>query len=71
MKRIIAGYITIIVLALSMLSGCSLEKTCKAPDCNETDIYEDGYCKYHYQKNLMMDVLKEGENTLRDFVNGN
>lgn len=37
-------------------------KTCKAPGCDETEIYEDGYCKYHYYQNAV-------DSAVKDFIN--
>ena len=53
----------LVILAMSLyLSACSLEPTCKVSDCSETEIYEDGYCKYHYYENV-------GDNLLKDLIN--
>lgn len=52
----------IIMLLAIMLSACSFTPTCKANGC-DSDIYQDGYCKYHY-------YLKNGEDTLKDIING-
>lgn len=57
MKRKLAALLTIISI-LSMLTACSLEQTCKADGCEETEIYQDGYCKYHYYINAGEDILK-------------
>lgn len=58
-KRII----TLLLIGLMgvQLTACS-EPTCKADDCEETEIYEDGYCRYHY-------YLKSGEDILKGIVN--
>lgn len=61
MKRKIKAIILLAVLAVE-LTACSLEPTCKAPDCDETNIYEDGYCKVHYYENV-------GENIIKDIFN--
>lgn len=50
------------VMTVCGLTACSFEQTCKASDCDETDIYMDGYCKYHY-------YLTTGEDALKDFIN--
>lgn len=58
--------ITLLLVASSMimLTACqiSLQPTCKASDCEETSIYKDGYCKYHY-------YLKNGEDIIKDIFN--
>ena len=58
MKRKLFAIILLAMLALQ-LTACSLETTCKASDCDETDIYEDGYCKLHYYENVGENVIKE------------
>lgn len=51
-----------LLVCLMGLTACSFEKTCKATDCEEVNLYQDGYCKYHYYINL-------GEDTLKSIVN--
>lgn len=58
MKKRITAVLFVTIMALQ-LAACSLEPTCKASDCNETDIYKDGYCKYHYYTNAGEDLLKD------------
>lgn len=51
------------MLLLSQSIGCTLfQTTCKESGCDETDIYKDGYCKYHY-------YINEGEDIIKEFVN--
>ena len=57
-KKLVAA---LILIAL-MLSACSFTPTCKASDC-DSEIYQDGYCKYHY-------YLENGKDTLKDIING-
>ena len=57
MKKRIIALLFLAVMGLQ-LAACSLEPTCKASGCDETDIYKDGYCKYHYYKNAGEDFLK-------------
>ena len=57
MKRRIIAVISII-MTVAMLSACSFF-TCKEQGCNETEIYKDGYCKYHYGLNAGEDMLKD------------
>lgn len=59
-KKILAGLV-IMAVALQLVA-CTYTPTCKESDCDETTIYEDGYCKYHY-------YLKTGEDMLKDFIN--
>lgn len=58
-KRIMAVFFLMMLL---QLSACSLQITCKADGCSETEIYEDGYCRYHY-------YLRAGENLLKEIIN--
>ena len=52
--------LTLLLIVICMLSGCGVfEKTCKADGCEETTIYEDGYCKTHYYVNVGDTLLKE------------
>lgn len=51
------------LLALGMvlqLTACSFN-TCKESGCDD-EIYEDGYCKYHY-------YIHAGEDILKDIIN--
>lgn len=63
MKKKFLALLLMTVMALQ-LGACSFnfEPTCKESGCEETDIYEEGYCKYHY-------LMKAGENVLKDFIN--
>ena len=58
-KLLIVLFATITVL---QLTACSSVVTCKATGCNETELYQGGYCKYHYYKDA-------GENILKDIFN--
>lgn len=49
----------VLTLAALQLVACSLEPTCKAEDCEETEIYEDGYCRYHYYENVGGNIMKD------------
>lgn len=40
------------------LTGCSFGTKCKEDGCDNTEIYDDGYCKKHYYENVG-DNLKE------------
>ena len=58
---------TILLFALAMamsMTACSFNMTCKVSGCNETELYEDGYCKYHYYRDA-------GEGLLKDIINWN
>ena len=61
LKKKIAAVFLLIIMTFQ-LAACSLQMTCKVDGCDETDIYEDGYCKYHYYK-------RAGENLLKDIFN--
>jgi len=53
----------IMLAAVVQLTACETpEPTCKEPDCEELEIYQDGYCKYHYYLNV-------GETALKDLIN--
>ncbi len=54
--------IVVVILLSAMLSACSFALNCKANGC-DSEIYQDGYCKYHY-------FLKNGEDTLKNIFNG-
>lgn len=58
MKKKLLAVLFVTVMVLQLVA-CSLEKTCKASGCDETEIYQDGYCKYHYYMNAGEDFLKE------------
>ena len=60
MKRKIS--VLILVAMACQMAACSIQPTCRADGCNETEIYEEGYCKYHYYENV-------GENILKDIFN--
>lgn len=52
-----------VLLVVLVCTGCGmLEPTCKAEGCEETDIYDEGYCKVHYYENV-------GDNLLKDIFN--
>ncbi len=53
------------------LAGCTFKQTCKEPGCDETNIYQDGYCKYHYGTNQVDELIDDGEEFLKDLINGN
>lgn len=54
--------VAVAILLSAMLSACSFTSNCKYSDCDE-EVYRDGYCRYHY-------YLKNGEDTLKDIING-
>lgn len=62
MKRHFSALILVGAIAVASLTACSFEKTCKALGCDETKIYEDGFCKYHY-------FINAGESIIKDKVN--
>lgn len=61
-KRILTLLIVTVLAGLSM-TACSFEKTCKESGCDETELYKDGYCKYHY-------YINAGEDIIKDVING-
>ena len=62
MKKKILTILLIGLTAINGLTACSLQKTCKEDGCEETEIYKDGYCKFHYFTNT-------GENIIKDVIN--
>lgn len=62
MRKKLVALVMAGVMTVCGLTACSFEQTCKASGCDETNIYMDGYCKYHY-------YLTTGEDTLKDFIN--
>lgn len=61
-KKWVLALMLVGTIAMSCLTACSFEKTCKEAGCNETSIYKDGYCKYHYYINTGEDILKNAVN---------
>lgn len=63
MKKKIIAILIIAVMALQ-LSACTFdfEPTCKEDGCTEKEIYDEGYCRYHYYMNA-------GESILKDIIN--
>lgn len=61
MKKKIVMLFMIAIVALQ-LGACSFEPHCKESGCEETNIYEEGYCKYHY-------YIKTGEELIKDIIN--
>ena len=44
------------------LCGCKSEPeipTCKSEGCEEIELYQEGYCKYHYYLSVGDTILKE------------
>ena len=50
-------FILILAVTMIILSACA-ESNCKVDGCND-EIYEDGYCKYHYTLNVTKEVIDE------------
>ena len=47
-KRVLSLFVALI--AVLQLMACSLINTCRESGCDD-EIYEEGYCKYHYYIN--------------------
>lgn len=50
------------ILMLVGLCGCKSEPeipTCKSEGCEELELYQEGYCKYHYYLSVGDTILKE------------
>lgn len=63
MKKRLMTLVLVGTMAVCSLTACSFEKTCKADGCTETELYKDGYCKYHY-------YVCNGESIIKDVING-
>lgn len=59
-KRI--GIIFVSLAMVLSLSACG-PQTCKEEGCDDTNIYQDGYCKYHY-------TLHNAKQTVDDAAKG-
>ena len=55
-KRALSLFVALI--AVLQLMACSLINTCRESGCDD-EIYEEGYCKYHYYINAGSDILKD------------
>ncbi|MCQ2535531.1 MAG: hypothetical protein MJ110_01020 [Lachnospiraceae bacterium] len=62
MRAIVLGMILLMTSSFFVGCGINFDQTCKMSDCEETNIYEDGYCKYHYYQNV-------GDTIVKDFFN--
>lgn len=58
MKKKFLAALFVVIMALQLMA-CSLRPTCKESGCDETEIYKDGYCNYHYFVHASEDVLKD------------
>jgi len=52
-----AGIFFLLMLTALQISACG-SKNCKAKDC-DSEIYQDGYCKYHYYIRFYFDQEKK------------
>jgi len=66
MKRKISLLLLVVTLIGSM-AGCAGLTHCK--ECDDK-IYEDGYCKYHYEINNAKNKVDELGKDLYDFLGG-
>ncbi len=55
-KRALSLFVALI--AVLQFMACSLINTCRESGCDD-EIYEEGYCKYHYYINAGSDFLKD------------
>ncbi len=51
------------------IGGDGIKQTCKYSGCDETDLYADGYCRYHYEKTHAENMVKDAEDKLKNWVN--
>lgn len=58
----------VIFMAAIQLTACG-GSNCKEKGC-DSEIYEDGYCKYHYYKNQAAEAAGAIEDGLRGIING-
>lgn len=57
---ILALLIAIIILAVVGFGQSEEQiKCCKYEGCDETDIYAEGYCRYHYFKSIGQNILDQ------------
>ena len=59
MKKRVLGVFVALITVLQLMA-CS-PNACKESGCDD-EVYEDGYCKYHY-------YLKAGSDIIKDIVN--
>ncbi len=55
-KKVLSMFIGLGIVLL--LTACSITNTCKESGCDD-EIYEEGYCKYHYYLNAGNEFLKD------------
>ncbi len=62
------GIFFLLMLTALQISACG-SKNCKAKDC-DSEIYQDGYCKYHYYINQAENAVDAVEDGLKGLING-
>ena len=62
MKKKLLTVLLVSALVCISMTACSFERTCKESGCDETELYKDDYCKYHY-------YINAGEDAIKDIVN--
>jgi len=55
-------FLLLLLTVILALTACGSPPTCKYDNCEETELYKDGYCKYHY-------YISAGESIVKDIVN--
>ena len=57
-----------VVGLIATLAACG-PKTCK--ECDDTEIYKDGLCRYHYDIKQLEDAAKDAHDQIIDWIEGN
>lgn len=65
MKRKISLLLLAVTLVAGM-AGCAGSKHCK--ECDD-EVYEEGYCKYHYEINVVKNKVDELGKEIYDIFN--
>lgn len=61
------GIMLLLILTALQITACG-SKNCKAKDC-DSEIYQDGYCKYHYYKNQAAEAVDAVEEGIKGLIN--
>lgn len=59
MKRKMFIMLVALTIILQMTACGLFNRTCKASGCDETDIYSDGYCRFHYYENVGSNLIND------------
>lgn len=60
MKKKLLVIMMLLVTAIQLVAcGDIITPTCKEDGCDDTDIYEEGYCEYHYYENIVGNAIED------------